>query len=142
MNTAVLDASVATRWFVEDALHDQAIALRGDYACIAPALLLTEVANALWKYVRPSRLSLDAAMDNVTVLADEFALVEDRSLIRAAQRLSSENNHPVYDCLYIALARQEGVPLITADGKLVRKLGGLPGLEVIELSGLVDQKAR
>jgi predicted nucleic acid-binding protein len=57
-------------------------------------------------------------------------------LMRAAQRLSAERDHPVYDCLYASLARLIDAPLITADERLIRKLSGLDGLKVFSLSDL------
>lgn len=122
------------KWFVVDPLQPAAFAARSAHAFVAPALLLTELANALWKYVRAGQLELEAALADVDLVAREVSRVEDRLLLRAAQRLSADLSHPVYDCLYVSLAQREGVPLVTADGKLVRKLDGLHGLEVIELS--------
>lgn len=135
MTPAVIDASVAVKWFVVDAqLRSEALGVRDDYAYLAPTLILTELSNALWKYVRIESLSLAAAQDDVSLIIDEFALVDDRLLIRDAQQISSERNHPVYDCLYAALAIRLGAPLITADGRLARRLAGIAGLTLMELS--------
>jgi predicted nucleic acid-binding protein len=38
-----------------------------------------------------------------------------RQLMIAAARLADDLDHPVYDCLYLALALQEQRPVITAD---------------------------
>jgi predicted nucleic acid-binding protein len=40
--------------------------------------------------------------------------------------LAMEIDHSPYDCIYLALAIEAGMPLITADAKLVRKLAGTP----------------
>lgn len=37
------------------------------------------------------------------------------ALIAPAVRLMLSLQHPVYDCLYLALAEREGMPLVTAD---------------------------
>ena len=134
MTPAVVDASVVAKWFLDDQpLAAEAFAARAAHALMAPALLLTELANALWKYTRLSRLELGVAMDSIDLTAREVSLVEDRLLLRAAQRLSTDFDHPVYDCLYVSLAQREGVPLVTADAKLSRKFGELRGLQLIEL---------
>ena len=39
--------------------------------------------------------------------------------------------HPIYDCVYIALAEALGSVLVTADQSLVRKLGGTPFAGVV-----------
>lgn len=41
--------------------------------------------------------------------------VSTSSLIVAAGRLAIDLDHPVYDCIYLALALQEGYPVVTAD---------------------------
>jgi predicted nucleic acid-binding protein len=33
-------------------------------------------------------------------------------------QLARENNHPIYDCFYLALARQEAATLVTMDRRL------------------------
>lgn len=38
-----------------------------------------------------------------------------RQLMAPAARLAHDLDHPVYDCLYLALALQEQRPVITAD---------------------------
>ena len=41
----------------------------------------------------------------------------------AALKLAAEGKHKVYDMMYVALALHEGCELITADEKLINKLG-------------------
>lgn len=121
MTIAVIDASIVVRWYVDDdPLHQQAMDIRRVHEAIAPALLQTEVANALWKYVRVDRIQIDDACESVAVLSDLLVLVDDRVLIAAAQQLSARHNHPVYDCLYVILAQREGVGLATADARMAR----------------------
>ena len=40
-------------------------------------------------------------------------------LLAAALDIAIRLEHPVYDCLYLALAREQGVSLITADRRLL-----------------------
>ncbi len=74
---------------------------------LAPELLLTEVANALWKLARSDQLK---GLDPQRLLADARDLVDrvepDRHLLVEALALACHLNHPVYDCLYLALAGQ------------------------------------
>jgi len=83
--------------------------------------MLTEVANALWKLQRGAGL---AGMDPQQLLADAADLVDqiepDRHLQVEALALACHLNHPVYDCLYLALARREAAFLLTADQRLQR----------------------
>ena len=139
MTTAVVDASVATKWFIGGApLREEALSVRRSYRSIAPALILIEVANALWRYLRLDALTVDDVVDAVRVVERGTTITPDATLIEAAQRLSADRDHPVYDCLYAALAVREGRPLITADGRLVRKLSGVPGLQLVALSTYIE----
>ena len=37
-------------------------------------------------------------------------------------RLAIEIGHPAYDCIYLALARRLGAPLVTADMRFVNRV--------------------
>jgi len=47
-------------------------------------------------------------------------LEPDRSLQAEALALAIRLNHPVYDCLYLALARREAATLVSCDQRLLR----------------------
>ena len=57
-------------------------------------------------------------------MATFFALgihwLEARDVISEAGRLAREIDHPVYDCLYLALARAHDTPLATLDQRVTR----------------------
>jgi predicted nucleic acid-binding protein len=46
-------------------------------------------------------------------------IVPSSELAQRAFDLAVQSNHPVYDCLYLALAERESITLITDDAKLV-----------------------
>jgi predicted nucleic acid-binding protein len=51
-----------------------------------------------------------------------------RPLAARAAALARKLDHPVYDCLYLALAEAEGAPLVTADRRflpLARRTAGI-----------------
>lgn len=87
-------------------------------------LMLTEVANALWRLQRAGQLdaaSLQPLLARATALVDHIE--SDRTLQPEALALATHLNHPFYDCLYLVLARREVATLLTAD----QKLQGLAG---------------
>jgi predicted nucleic acid-binding protein len=122
----VVDASVAAKWlFVEpDTGKARAIldsAESGELQLLAPEILPAEIANSLWK--RTQRGDLDNA--SALGLFDGFQKVEFKfcrvqELIGPALSIAFRHHHPVYDCLYVVLARREGCDLVTADEKLYR----------------------
>lgn len=139
MKPAVFDASVAVRAFIRGPGYRQAEAVIDRYAMVAPALIVTEVANAIWKYHRRGDLDRATSLDVIRRFAVYPELQPDLTLQPEALQIACEHEHPVYDCLYIALARREGLPLITADKRLLalaRERLDLPaiGLDEIEPS--------
>lgn len=55
-------------------------------------------------------------------LLDEIRIVPSRSYAPCASELAEQLDHPVYDCLYVALAESEASVLLTADSVFARKL--------------------
>jgi len=118
----VLDASAALRLVCHDPMAASwAEQLQQASLVLAPELMLTEVANALWKLQRAGSL---AGLDPQLLLADARDLVDqidpDRHLQVEALALACHLDHPVYDCLYLALARREAAVLLTADQRMQR----------------------
>jgi len=116
----VVDASVAVKWFIEQDHSNEARALASpSCVLIAPELVLAEIANALWKYVRADKLSVEDAglmLSRAPFAFSRLAPLSDLS--GEALALAASIDHPVYDCCYIALARREAAPLVTADKRL------------------------
>ena len=116
----VIDASAAVRLILADpAAADLAERVGGAALVLAPELMLTELANTLWKLQRADRLN---DLDPQELLAEARELVDrlepDRHLQAEALALACHLNHPVYDCLYLALARREAASLISSDRRL------------------------
>lgn len=75
----------------------------------------------------------EAAQIAVKLLqSDDLALVPLSILTSSALQLALTLEHPVYDCLFIALAVREACPFVTSDQKLLQKLAGkkLPVISV------------
>jgi predicted nucleic acid-binding protein len=124
--TLVIDASVALKWFVDEAGSADAQALLAARdLLIAPELVIAEVCNAGWRAVRAgmmlpqqhdhSALRLAAAFDELVPLAP---------LAARAAAISRLLDHPAYDCFYLALSEQRGDSLITADRRLLQRVSG------------------
>ncbi|MDR1634165.1 MAG: type II toxin-antitoxin system VapC family toxin [Bifidobacteriaceae bacterium] len=114
----VLDASAALR--VAQGSADGRAALDAADEVIAPSLFAAEVANALWKYVRAGQLSADEALG---MLHDAVAACDrlepiDSAAAAAALQAAGDGPHPIYDWLYLNLARDRGATLVTADTRL------------------------
>jgi predicted nucleic acid-binding protein len=86
---------------------------------MAPDLFVAEVCNAIWKYRKADLLSMDRcekALDHALRLPDQ--LESSMGLHREAFALASRHIHPVYDALYLVLARRNNAAVLTIDRRL------------------------
>jgi predicted nucleic acid-binding protein len=117
----VLDASAVVR-LIEGAPQAGALqeAVGQAHLVIAPELMLTEVANALWRLQRSGQLRPDAVQSSLANAAELVDHIEpDRHLQVEALALACHLDHPVYDCVYLALARREAAALLSTDQRLL-----------------------
>ncbi len=117
----VVDASVAVKWLVveEDADVARELATSGQ-DLHAPRLMASEVANALWRKARVGEIERRAAgilLANVSNMPVRWN--DDETVSADAVRLALALDHPVYDCVYLALAHRIGATVVTADRRFV-----------------------
>lgn len=118
---AVIDSSVVVKWFVKEQDAAASLDLRF-HPLAAPDLLLVECANVFWKKVRRDEYAADdAAMAIRALERAHISLSPAYGLAVRAFEIGRTLDHGVYDCFYLALAERLGLPLITADTKLMTK---------------------
>ena len=120
----VVDASVAVKWVVPELLSEQADRLLdSDDRLIAPDLLLVEAANALWKKRCRREISAFEAARALSILGEGALIVfPAQPLLARALTFADRLDHPVYDCVYLALAERERATFVTADERLTTRL--------------------
>lgn len=116
----IIDASVALRWFLnEPGASDAASAFSQGSVPAAPDLVLVEIANGLWSAARRQRIDETTARALLTTAPALFGQLRPaETLLEAAFDIARALDHPVYDCLYLAMAEADRTPLITADQRL------------------------
>lgn len=127
----IVDANIAVYWAVPTPLSAAAVRILERSDLIAPAFIEAEIANSLAKYVRGELISasqLRLAMAENRNAITEF--VADRQLLDTAIDISLTHSHPLYDCLYLALALERSQPLATADKRLA-VLANTLGIETL-----------
>ena len=137
---AVVDASVAVKWVVDEPGSRAAAALLdAPILWLAPRLMVVEVAAAIRRKVAGRELRTDVGVGALSAVLDAVRegtvrLVDDEALVTNALLLSLSLAHRVPDCLYLALAEREGCALSTADVRLARLAHSrkVPILEVRE----------
>jgi len=86
---------------------------------LAPSLFHSEVGNTLWKYVRAGPLDRRAATERYEEAAGLVnSFLPDKELVTKALAAAVRHGHPLYDLLYVILARRHDCKLITEDRKL------------------------
>jgi predicted nucleic acid-binding protein len=125
----VIDASVALKWVLDEPGKAAADALL-DEELIAPALWLIEAANALWRRSVRGEISGQEALRRLEELrnAPVASIAVEDDLIAAAE-LANTLGHPVYDCLYLAMAVRTGAQVVTADRRFVAAVEAFPALK-------------
>lgn len=123
--TVVVDASLAVKWVLEEPYTQEAISLLHEWAdqqiqIIAPSLLAFEAANAIYKRVSRSQLSLEIARQRlITLLAFGMTFHQPTGIHTRALELAHQFGRPTpYDSHYLALAEREGGECWTADERL------------------------
>jgi predicted nucleic acid-binding protein len=112
--SVVIDASVALKWVLHEPDAQAADALLDD-ELIAPSLWLIEAANALWRRSRRGEISAKEAKARLAELYNApVATGELEEDLMAAADLATILDHPVYDCLYLAVAIREHTYVVTA----------------------------
>ena len=117
----IADTSVAIKWFAREEQSDIAEAiLESGVEIHAPEFMWIETANGLWKKWRQRILPRDdvgASVAKLRGLIDHWHA--DADLVEDASAMSVALGHPVYDCIFLVLARNLKIQVVTADRRLL-----------------------
>lgn len=131
MTVLVLDASVAFPWVRGGARAISISDALVGFDLMAPDFLPVEIANAAWKEWRFAGLPDTAAREIRAAFAElPVELVPSPPLIEPAALLAHRIKHPVYDCLYLALAVELDCAMLTADARFATAAAAHPDLAV------------
>jgi predicted nucleic acid-binding protein len=111
----VVDASIAIKWVLAESDSDLAHQIVS-WSLIAPDLLLIQCANTIWRHVELGEVAPCQVSEIWAVLrAMPVEIVASNELVERALDLAVTLKHPVYDCLYLALALDRGARVVSAD---------------------------
>lgn len=130
-----VDASVVVKLFVTEPDSDHAVRLFASRTRIfLPAHALAEVAEVLVRKVRKGEITEQQFDDALRQVPTVAARIELDDLVAAAAGLARRLGQSVYDCMYLAAARQTSTQLITADRRFVESAQAAGIREVVLLS--------
>ena len=126
--TFVVDAGVAAKWFVAEALHAEATRLLAHAGELrAPAILVPDTASVLW--VKCRRGEMTAVQAKAAVAAVHLFVPTLAPVIELHERaldIALELGQSLGGCFYLACAERLDCPLITADAAWHRRLANGP----------------
>jgi len=144
----VLDASVVVSLYVSQPWSDRALAfveaaVRSGARLSAPDALYYETAGALRKYaLARGRGASDATLADLATLVDlPIETTSCRDLTLEAADISQRHVVSAYDAFYLALSARLGVPLVTADERLVGAVAG-KGFDMRHIADVESQAGR
>ena len=117
----VVDTNVIAYYWLPGVHTENAVALRrrtDDW--FMPRLWRSEFRNVLARYLRARIIGLDQARALIRSAEAELADCERVVDSAAVMDLVAASSCSAYDCEFVALARQMGVPLVTEDAGLLR----------------------
>lgn len=99
--------------------------LRRDAVWTAPLLWRSEFRNVLIGLVRKNALTLDEATSMIDE-AERWLMGHEYSVIsRQVLALAAQSGCSAYDCEFVALAQDLGVPLVTTDRQILKAFPGV-----------------
>jgi predicted nucleic acid-binding protein len=126
----VVDTSVALKFYLPEEGHEEAVRLlgaeeSGAAKLLAPGTILPEGFNAIaWQRRRGLLDAEDAGEAWEKLLRATIYTYAVEDLIERAAEIAKENGAIFYDTLFLALAEEAAVVMVTADGRLLKTLEG------------------
>ncbi len=118
----VVDSSVAVKWVVAEERRAEArLVLASGLMLDAPDFMLLEVTSALRKKMRRKEIVAEQMDAGLNLIRQAVTLLSTRSYVDEAIALSSTLDHSVYDCCFLACAKQQGDLLVSDDEIFVKK---------------------
>ncbi|MBI4999742.1 type II toxin-antitoxin system VapC family toxin [Candidatus Gottesmanbacteria bacterium] len=125
MDKAILDTSIIIKWFLQEEDSDRALNLldkikNQSLEAITPSIVFLELTNALFFSGHPTLEATQKAIRDFSSLGLEI-ITPDIPLIEKTISQMFKWDIASYDALFITLAEEIKVPLITADKKHHKK---------------------
>ena len=130
----VIDSSSVAKYVNRERNWEAAAKALGEN-CLSLELALKETGNSLWKRARRGELS-DRQVKQIFsefASARPFTVADQADLYAPAIEIATSLGVPLYDALFLALAKEKGLALVTSDSTqadAARKLG--LGVQFIE----------
>ena len=117
----VADVSLITQFAIRNAQSELADAVcERDAVWVAPVTWRSEFREALVNYIQRAGMSLESALLALQSAEEIMGGREYHVSSEHVLELVIKSKCTAYDCEYVALARDLGVPLVTTDRRILR----------------------
>ena len=114
----VIDASTLAKFILKEEGWEE-VAEQLKAGTLSVDLVVKEVANAVWKRFRQGAVSREEAKSMLNALKEiqerAIKIEEELTYLDGAAEIAFDRDITIYDSLYIALAKEKGLKLLTAD---------------------------
>jgi predicted nucleic acid-binding protein len=114
----VIDASTLAKFILKEEGWEE-VAEQLKAGTLSLDLVVKEVANAVWKRFRQGAVSREEAKSMLNALKEiqerAIKIEEELTYLDGAAEIAFDRDITIYDSLYIALAKEKGLKLLTAD---------------------------
>jgi predicted nucleic acid-binding protein len=118
----VADANLLVYLLAQSNFTQQAVEVyQKDAQWVAPPLWRSEFRNAMALFVRRGLLTLEDAIEKAEAAESLMENQDFRVDSARVLALAAQSGCSAYDCEFVALAEDLGVPLVTADEQLLAK---------------------
>ncbi len=131
----IIDASVGVKWLVPESDAQTAADLLDHPTLYVPMLFFSEVGNALVKKARRREIVLEHVVQTFAELPQLVTVRDETAVLPRALQIATVLAYSFYDCVYLALAEREDVPLITGDVKFAKKVSQTQWAPLIQILG-------
>ena len=114
----VADSSAIVKYYVHEPGWERVREIMKE-GVVTLNFAIIEIANALWRKIMRSEMSVDIAKEIVEdlVIRRAIPLEPFENYITEALKISAQRRVTVYDALFIAFALKKGLELVTVDEK-------------------------
>ena len=88
---------------------------------VAPRLWRSEFRNVVWKYLKHDFITQNDAFLSINYAEEHLKDKEFEVNSKSVLSLSISSDCTTYDCEFVALAKELGIPLLTFDKKIIRE---------------------
>lgn len=110
----IVAAMIEQQFTLDDIIRERSV--------LVPITFELELINVLRKYYYLRKIDINAIHEfhvNALSIIDQFIPIE---IIKTeAMNISFDINHPIYDCLFLAVAKLNELPFVSLDKQLIAK---------------------